>query len=142
MDPAGIVRELTAIPGRGPCSDAERRAGRALARRLRAAGRRARTETLWVRPQWAAIWLVHALLGIAGSIVSVDAPVVGLVVAGVAALSALGELTGRARLLALLFPRRATQNLVAAPPDERSPVRLVVTAPYDAARTATGAARR
>ncbi|HEV3001013.1 MAG TPA: hypothetical protein VGW75_09775 [Solirubrobacteraceae bacterium] len=141
MDPARIVSELAAIGGRGPCTDAERRAARALARHLRASGRRARTETLWVRPQWPAIWLAHALLGIAGSVVSVDHPVVGLAVAGVAALSGLGELTGRVRTIALLWPRRATQNVVAAPPDERAPVRLIVTAPYDAARSATGAAR-
>jgi hypothetical protein len=45
------------------------------------------------------------------------------------------------RLLALLWPRRATQNLVAPPPDERAPVKLIITAPYDAARTTTGAAK-
>ncbi|HEX8087021.1 MAG TPA: M28 family peptidase [Solirubrobacteraceae bacterium] len=141
MEPAEITRELAAIAGRGPCTDAERRAARALARRLRAAGRRPRTETVWVRPQWAAIWLVHVVLGIAGSVVSVDSPRVGLAVAGAAALSALGELTGRVRVLALLWPRRATQNVVAAAPDDRAPVRLVVAAPYDAARVATGTAR-
>ncbi|HEX2084446.1 MAG TPA: hypothetical protein VHF89_02075 [Solirubrobacteraceae bacterium] len=141
MDPAEIVRELEGFSGRSACSEAERRAARALGRRLRALGRRPRTETLWVRPQWAAIWLLHVLLGIAGSVVSVDHPEVGLAVTGAAALSALGELTGRLRLLALLWPRRATQNLVAAPPDERAPVKLVVTAPYDARRTATGVLR-
>jgi hypothetical protein len=141
MDPVEIARELSAVPGRGPCTDAERRAARALSRRLRAAGRRARTETLWVRPQWAAIWLVHAVLGIAGSVVSVDQPEVGLGIAAAAALSGLGELTGRARVLALLWPRRATQNLVASPHDERAPVKLIVTAPYDAARAATGPVR-
>ncbi|HEX8120844.1 MAG TPA: hypothetical protein VF549_06190 [Solirubrobacteraceae bacterium] len=135
------MRQIAEIERRGACTDAERRAGRALAARLRAMGRRPRSETVWVRPQWAAIWLVHALLGIAGSVVSVDQPELGLGIAGVAALSALGEVTGRVRVLALLWPRRATQNLVAAPPDERAPVKLIVTAPYDAARTTTGAAR-
>jgi hypothetical protein len=141
MEPAEITRELAAIAGRGPCTDAERRAARALARRLRAAGRRPRTETVWVRPQWPWIWLLHAVLGIAGSVVSVDSPVVGLSIAGAAALSGLGELTGRARVVALLWPRRATQNLVSGPPDDRAPVKLIVAAPYDAARSATGAAR-
>jgi hypothetical protein len=141
MDPAGIVTELTAISGRGACTDAERRAARALARRLRELGRRPRFETFWVRPQWAAIWLVHALLGVAGSVVSVDRPGVGLGLAAVAALSGLGELTGRFRLVALLWPRRATQNVVAPPPDEAAPVKLIVAAPYDAARSAGGTAR-
>ena len=141
MDPASIVTELAAVEGRGPCTDAERRAARALARHLRDSGRRPRTETVWVRPQWAAIWLLHALLAIAGSVVSVDHPITGLAIGGVAALSALGELTGRLRTLALLWPRRATQNVVAPPPDERAPVKLIVAAPYDAARTTTGPAR-
>lgn len=141
MDPAAILRELTSIRGRGACTDAERRAARTLARHLRQGGRRAKTETLWVRPQWAAIWLAHAVLGIAGAVLSVDATAVGFGIATGAALSALGELTGRARVLALVWPRRATQNVVAAPPDGRAPVKLIVTAPYDAARTATGAAR-
>jgi hypothetical protein len=141
MDPGRIMRQIAEIERRGACTDAERRAGRALVAQLRATGRRPRTETVWVRPQWAAIWLLHALLGIAGSVVSVDRPEVGLAIAGVAALSGLGEVTGRARVLALLWPRRATQNLVAAPPDENAPVKLIVTAPYDAPRTATGAGR-
>ena len=141
MDAHEIVRELTAIPGRGPCTDAERRAARAVARRLRDLGRRPRTETFWVRPQWAAIWFVHALLGLAGSLVSVEQPEVGLGIAGVAALSGLGELTGRFRLLALLWPRRATQNLVSPPLDEAAPVKLIVAAPYDAPRRASDVAR-
>src|SRR5918998_1674818 len=133
MEPARIVTELSAIRGRGPCTDAERRGGGAGARRR--AGGRPR------RPQWAAIWLLHALLALAGSVVSVDQPEIGLGVAAVAALSGLGELTGRFRLLALLWPRRATQNVVAPAPDEASPVKLIVTAPYDAARAASGTAR-
>jgi hypothetical protein len=141
MDPAGIVDELAAIGGRGACTDAERRGARALARHLRAGGRRPRTETVWVRPQWAAIWLVHALLGVAGSVVSADRPEIGLGIAAAAALSGLGELTGRLRTVALLWPRRATQNVVSAPPDERAPVKLVIAAPYDAQRTASGAGR-
>ena len=141
MDPLATVTELTAERGRGPCTDAERRAARALAKHLRALGRRPATETIWVRPQWAAIWLVHALLAIAGSVVSVDSPAVGLALVGAAALSALGELTGRLHTIALLWPRRATQNVIARAPDERAPVKLIVTAPYDAARTSTGTAR-
>ena len=53
--------------------------------------------------------------GSPASVVSVDAPG-GRARASpaVAALSALGELTGRVRVLALLWPRRATQNVVSA----------------------------
>ena len=133
---ARIVTELVGIGRRGACSDAERRAARLLARELERLGRTTATETVWVRPQWPGIWFLHALLGVAGSIASVDAPAIGLGILAFAAASALVELSGRATVLGLLFPRRATQNVTSASPD-RAPVRLVVTAPYDAPRTPT-----
>lgn len=131
-----LVTDLVGTGLRGPCTDAERRAARLLARELKRSGRRSRTETVWVRPQWPTIWLLHAVLGIAGSVVSVDDPIVGTVILGVAAVSALAELSGRARLLSLLLPRRATQNVVSESPD-RAAVRLIVTAAYDAPRAHT-----
>jgi hypothetical protein len=137
---ARIVTELVGVGPRGACSDAERRAARLLARELERLGRRSRTETVWVRPQWPVIWLLHALLGVAGSVVSVDAPAVALGILAFAAVSAVVELSGRATLLGLLLPRRATQNVVSESPD-RAPVRLVVTAPYDAPRALTAFAR-
>jgi len=133
---ARVVTELVRHSPRGACSDAERRAARVLARELRAMGRKARTETVWVRPQWPAIWLVHAVLGVVGSVASVEAPAVALGVLGFAAVSALGELTGRLALVSLAFPRRATQNVLSDSPD-RAPVRLIVTAAYDAPRAHT-----
>lgn len=136
VDATRIVAELERIGPRRACSDAERRAARLLARELRTLGRRPRIETLWVRPQWQAIWLVHALAGVAGSVVGVDAPAVGLALLAAAALSALGELSGRLPTVSLLWPRRATQNVVADGPGE-APVRLVVTAAYDAPRART-----
>lgn len=140
MDPRRTVDRLLEIGPRASCSDAERRAARLLARELREAGRRPRTETVWVRPQWSWIWLLHATLGIAASVVSVEEPVAGLVVAGVAAVSALAELSGRVGVLSLLWPRRATQNVVSRDARE-APVRLVIAAAYDAPRSMTGSLR-
>ena len=140
MDPGRTVANLVEIAPRGSCTDAERRAARMLSRALRDAGRKTRTETVWVRPQWSWIWLLHAALGLAASVVSVDAPVTGLVIAAVAAVSAIAQLSGRVPVLALLWPRRATQNVVSRDPRE-APVRLVVTAPYDAPRAMTGSLR-
>ena len=140
MDPGRIVTDLVAIEARGSCTDAERRGARVLSRALRDGGRRPRTETVWVRPQWGWIWLLHATLGIAASVVSVDDPTVGLVIAAVATVSAAAQLTGRIPLLALLWPRRATQNVVSRDTREAK-VRLVLTAPYDAPRAMTGALR-
>ena len=140
MDPARIVTDLLAVGPRGSCTDAERRAARLLSRALKESGRRPRIETVWVRPQWSWLWLLHATLGIAGSVASVDAPVTGLVIVAVAAVSAIATLTGRLTLLGLLWPRRATQNVVSRDTRE-APVRLVIAAPYDAPRAMTGALR-
>lgn len=130
---AQTVAELTAISGRGAGTDAERRAARALAARLRATGRQARLETIWVRPRWALTHAIHALLALAGSLVSVDAPEAGLALVAVAAASLLGDLSGRLFLLRRLTPSRATQNVV-SPATGRGPVRLVLTAAVDAPR--------
>jgi hypothetical protein len=119
-----------------PCSDAERRRARALATDLKGRGRRARLETAWVRPQWPAIWLLHAVLGLTGSVLSVDAPEVGLALCALAAASALGEISGRFALLSLLWPRRATQNVVSSPPSAQAGAHatLVITAAYGTRR--------
>lgn len=140
MDPRRTVDRLLEIGPRASCSDAERRAARLLARQLREAGRRPRTETVWVRPQWSWIWLLHATLGIVASVASVEEPVAGLAIAAVAAISALAELSGRIAVLSLLWPRRATQNVVSRDARE-APVRLVLAAPYDAPRAMTGTLR-
>jgi hypothetical protein len=137
VDAVRIAEELAAVEGRGPCTDAERRAARLLARHVRAMGRQARTETFWVRPHWPRVWLLHAALGIAASVVSVRSPEVGTGFAAVAALSALLELSGRVPGLSVLWTRRATQNVVSRGPGD-APVRLVVAAPYNAPRRRAG----
>ena len=58
MDALETVKGLTTIAARAPGTDAERRAARWLAKRLRDAGHDVETEAVWVRPQWA---FVHAL---------------------------------------------------------------------------------
>jgi hypothetical protein len=137
-DPKRLAAELAGIGPRPPCSDGERRAARVLARRLRALGRRPRTETVWVCPPWPAVWLAHAVAGLAASLASPSAPAVALAVLAAAAGSALAELAGRPAL-SLAWPRRATQNVVAPDPRpddgrKRPAVRLVITAAYDAPR--------
>jgi len=128
------MRSLDTLAEIGPrraCTDAERRAAKALAAAARALGRRPRTQTVWVRPQWPSIWLAHAVLGLAGALLTVESPIAGTVVLGLTAVSALGELTARLPLLSLLWPRRATQDVV-APAHEPARVVLVVTAATDA----------
>jgi hypothetical protein len=125
-----------AVPAGPPaCTDAERRVARALAAELRALGRPTRTETLWVRPAWAAVLAVCAAAGVAGSVVSVDHATAGLVLAGAAFVLALAEL-GPWPLLRRLTFARATQNVVSEPPPGGAPpeVTLVLVAAVDGPR--------
>ena len=125
-----------AVPAGPPaCTDAERRVARALAAELRALGRPTRTETLWVRPAWAAVLAVCAAAGVAGSVVSVDHATAGLVLAGAAFVLALAEL-GPGPLLRRLTFARATQNVVSEPPPGAPAARvtLVLVAAVDGPR--------
>jgi hypothetical protein len=126
MDPKEIAEELRAIEGRGPCTDAERRAARAIARRLRELGRRPRTQTVWVRPgnEWALA--VASMLGIAGSVASVDHAKTGrwLAVGGLVLFA----------VAPLLGARRATQTVwvTSGSDPDVTPVRLLLTCRADA----------
>jgi hypothetical protein len=125
MDPKPIAEELRAIDGRGPCTDAERRATRAIARRLRDLGRRPRTQTVWVRPDNDELLALASGLGVAASVVSVDHAKTGLGLA-------IGGL-----VLLLLAPwlgaRRATQWVWAGRTEGTVPiVRLLLTCRADA----------
>ena len=117
---------------RGPlaCTDAERRAALALAAELRAAGRAPRLEARWVRPGWPAWHALCAIAGVVASVISVDYPLTGLVVVGVALAVSLGH--GRGRLP--LGRARATQDVVAPAPAPRTAT-LVVLAAVDRPRT-------
>ena len=133
MDPVRIVSALCAAPGRGPCTDAERRAATLLHDALRGQGIDAWLEPEWVRPQWAPAAALGAALAVAGSLVSVGAPVAGLVLAAVAASGLAVEATGRAGPLRWLFPRRATQSVVVEPA-AADRIALLVCARTDAPR--------
>lgn len=118
---------------RGPlaCTDAERRAALALAARLRSAGRAPRIEARWVRPGWPAWQALFAAAGVVGSVLSVEHPTTGLIVAGAALALSLAH--GRGRLP--LGRARATQDVV-APATAPREVTLVVMAAVDRPRTA------
>ena len=61
------IQRLTAIPGRGAGTDAERRAAVWLEHDLAARGNAAWTDTYWVRPGWAWPVALAAALGAGGS---------------------------------------------------------------------------
>ncbi|MGI9185677.1 MAG: hypothetical protein ACR2GZ_12070 [Solirubrobacteraceae bacterium] len=135
MGAADTVAALTESEGRGAGTDAERRAAAWLTRELQAGRREAILETFWSRPNWALAHAWHAALALAGTLVSVASPKVGGALILVAVLSlAVDALTGVSLGRRLTF-ERASQNVVSPAPDAGRPVRLIVTANYDAGRT-------
>src|SRR5919199_733040 len=142
-DPADRAPPATPPPPEPPplaCTDAERRAARRHAAALRAAGRAARTETVWVRPAWAPVLGACAAAGVAASVVSVDHPALALAIAAVALVLAVAEQTPWPVLRRLTTFARATQNVVAPDSSAAKPVTLVLVAAVD--RPRGGIARR
>src|SRR4051794_20657493 len=134
MDSAALATRIEAERDRFAGTDAERRAAVHCTSALRAIGRSPRTQTPWFRPQRDAPRALHALLGIAGSVVCVDHHPTGLALAAAALVLSLLEAAGLP-LAALPFPRRATQNVLAPPIDDPpGAVRLVLTAAADTRR--------
>lgn len=86
-----------------------------------------------VWPSYALTHLIHALLAVTGSALSVDAPVVGLLLLLLATVSTVGDLTGSFFLVRRLTGRRASQN-VTSREDAGKAGTLVLVAHYDAAR--------
>ncbi|HEX8741750.1 MAG TPA: M28 family peptidase [Thermoleophilaceae bacterium] len=131
------MREIEALvghAGRGPGTDAERRAARHLEERLRALGREADVEPFEVWPRWPLAHLLHALAAIAGSLIATASPVAGVAILGAAALATFGDLTGTLQLTRRLTGRRASQNVVSREDGDR-PGTIVLLAHYDAARS-------
>ena len=134
MDPKQIADELRAIEGRAPCTDAERRAARAIARHLRALGRRPRTQTVWVRPGNELLLALASALGVAASVVSVDHADTGLWMAvGAVALLAAAPLLGARRATQWVHATKGSDpNVVPTNGSDPNVVRLLLTCRADA----------
>ena len=130
-----VIRELCACEGRGPGTDAERRAANLLAERLRRMGRPAEIEPFFAHPQYAVVHLIHAAIAIAGSIIATVQPAIGFALVFAAAISTYLDLNTRAYLVRGLLFRRASQNVVSPGNRPDAPARLILMAHYDAART-------
>ena len=134
MDALAEIEALVAHGERGPGTDAERRAARHLASRLRELGRDAVVEPIDVWPRYALVYLAHAVAAVAGSVISVYAHLAGAIVLLATAVSAFGDLTGTFRLARRWSGRRASQNVVSRE-DGGRPGTLVLVAHYDAGAT-------
>ena len=130
-----VIRELCSIEGRGPGTDAERRASEVLAGRLRESGRRTEIEPFFCHPQYAIVHLIHAAIGIAGSLLANVQPAVGFALVLLAAVSTYLDVNTRLYLVRSLLFRRVSQNVVSPGSRPEAPARLVLVAHYDAART-------
>ncbi|MBV8220641.1 MAG: M28 family peptidase, partial [Solirubrobacterales bacterium] len=138
MRPIETTTALTEFENRGPGTDAERRAARWLAGELVANRLRVRIETFWCRPNWALAHSWHAALAVAGGLLAVSHPTIGVILLAIALVSTLADATVGVSPGRRLTPERASQNVTAsaAPTDQEEPrSRLIITANYDAART-------
>lgn len=133
MEAHAEIEALVGFEGRAAGTDAERRAAEHLAARLQDLGREAEVEPISVYPNYALTHLIHALLAVVGSLVSVASPLVGLLIVAFATLSTLGDMTGTLYLVRRITGRRASQN-VTSREDSGKPGALVIVAHYDAAR--------
>lgn len=128
---------LAEFERRGPGTDAERRAARWLADEVGGAGRQVRIEPFWCRTSWALTHAWHAALALAGSLISVASPRVGAVLLLIALIFVLADAFIGSSPGRRLTPEHASQNVVATPHSAavaEKPVRLIITANYDAGR--------
>src|SRR3954471_9480751 len=128
------IQTLVGFRGRGPGTDAERRAAQHVRARLEAIGRDVDVEATWIRPRWALAHTGCLLLAVVGSVLSTAAAVVGLVMAAVALVLLLADLSGRIHLARRLTGRRASQNVVSREHGDRHGT-LVLVAHCDAAQS-------
>ena len=138
MDSAGrldLIRDLCSFRERGPGTDSERRAADMLAGRLRRIGRRAEIEPFFAHPEYAVVHLIHAAMGVAGSILATVQPAAGFALVLLAAISTYLDLNTRLYLVRSLLFRRISQNVVSPGDRPGAPPRLILMAHYDAART-------
>jgi hypothetical protein len=142
--PADILAEAESLAagfdGRLPGSDAERRAARHLKGRLSELGREAEIEPVDAWPNWQLAYAIHALLGIAGSVLSVSLPLLGASLALAAALLTFLDASGIPTTRRLLG-RRASQNVVSWG-DRAAPGALVIVAHCDIGRGGLALAER
>jgi hypothetical protein len=106
-----------------------------LAGRLRGIGRRAQIEPFFAHPEYALVHLIHAAMGVAGSIIATVQPAIGFTLVFLAAVSTYLDLNTRLYLVRSLLFRRVSQNVVSPGNRPQAPARLILMAHYDAART-------
>jgi len=137
-----LIETLCSFEGRGPGTDAERRAANWLVGQLEAIGRKARVEPVSVHPEYALVIAAHVALALAGSLLTPVVAPLGFVMVLAAATSLYLDQSTRLYLIRNLFFRRASQVVVSAAAEAGSRARLILTAHYDSAKTGLVFGRR
>ena len=117
-------------------SDAERRAGQHLCRRLEELGREAHTEAFSVWPAWATGYAINAGIAIVGSVLSVSSATLGTGLVLLATILTFLDLAGITPTTRRLLGRRASQNVVSWG-DRDTDGALILVAHYDTGPTRT-----
>src|SRR3954469_15983835 len=123
------IAALVAVSEPRPGTDAERRAAKHLRERLDDLGREAEIEPTWIRPNWPLAYTGYALFGVLASVVATTSGTAGAIMAGLALVAALADLSGRIHLGRRLTGRRGSQNVLSREDGER-PGTLVLVAHY------------
>ena len=135
------IERLVEFEGRGPGSDAERRAAEHLVERLGELGREAETEPLDSWPNWPMTYALHVALAVVGSVISVTLPLVGALLVLVVTVLTFLDANGIAFTTRRLFGRRASQNVVSREDGDKGGD-LVLVAHYDSGRSGLAFNRR
>jgi hypothetical protein len=134
MGVTDTIDGLSQFPARGAGTNAERRAAAWLAGELRSRRRQARLETFWSRPNWALANAWHAALAALGSLLTVASPKAGGAVVILALVAIIVDALTGVSPGRRLTREHASQNVVSPAPAGAPPVRLILTANYDAGR--------
>ncbi len=130
------IKRIVSFGPRTPGSEADARTTEFIAGELRAYGRTADLDEIRVRPAWHMTHALHALLAVAGTLLSsTTSPPLGVVILLLVAVSTYGDITGRFYIARFLMPRRRTVNVHSAQPRPGSGARVILTANHDAPRT-------
>lgn len=129
-----IIKQLSAIPGRGAGTAAERQAAEAAAGLFRSIGLEARLEPFRAVASMPLIHLVHFFPLFLICLFVNRGPLVASILGIVVIASFWGEFTQQFFLLRWLLPRRPSQNVVATCGRPDAPLKVVFSAHIDAAR--------
>jgi hypothetical protein len=126
------IERLCSFGPRWPGLEGDRRSTEYLANELELMGREVAVEPIKVRPAYHLTLAILAAVGVAGSVLSVESPPVGVGLLLVAAAAIYGDMTTRFPAFRWLTSRRTTANVTSPGGKRDARARVILTAHYDA----------